>query len=97
MAFYLVNLAVLVLANGLLLFQQYVANKRDEFQETQTQDPEIKPGDGKEAIRRFEKDFFTVYLLAVAADWLQVRTFNPMAGVEVDDRKGYSLTAASQR
>jgi hypothetical protein len=37
------------------------------------------PGDNveevKEAVRKFQWDFFLVYALAVAADWLQVRLY----------------------
>ena len=72
MSFYQVNFAALVAVNTGLAYKQY---RQGQWQEaTASMGPEIEKSVGKEEISRFTRNFFTIYLLVVAADWLQVRT-----------------------
>lgn len=70
MTFYQLNFAVLVTANAALAYRQYRKLKRQE--KLANIGPEIENSGEREESARFTKDFFTVYLLVVAADWLQV-------------------------
>lgn len=85
MSFYQVNLAVLAAGNAFLLYRQYKREHKPADRVTQPltedddtdRDVEVEiPGDdaaaSKEAVNKFKWDFFLVYALAVAADWLQV-------------------------
>lgn len=57
-------------------------NREDADGEGEDRDLVVENGGGagtREAVRKFERDFFTVYALAVAADWLQVGLRNPIA------------------
>jgi hypothetical protein len=70
MSFYQLNFATLVAVNTGLAYRQYHQGRRQEV--TANIGPEIEKSAGKEEIALFTKDFFTIYLLVVAADWLQV-------------------------
>lgn len=69
MLFYELNLAVFVTVVTVLFYQQYRAGKPVE---TLLGDAASREQHLKKA-RKFVKEFFPVYGLAVAADWLQVR------------------------
>ena len=70
MSFYQVNFATLVAANAVLAYRQY---RQAIWQEiTPKTTPDIEKSARKGEIDQFTKDFFVVYLLVVAADWLQV-------------------------
>ena len=71
MNFYQLNFVALVAANTALAYRQYRRRKWPEI--TAKLGPEIEKSAGKEEIARFKKDFYSTYLLVVAADWLQVR------------------------
>jgi hypothetical protein len=85
MSFYQANLAVLGAGNAFLLYRQYKREHKPADRVTQPltedddtdRDVEVEiPGDDaaatEEAVNKFKWDFFLVYALAVAADWLQV-------------------------
>ena len=70
MSFYQLNFATLVAANAVLAYRQY---RQAIWQEiTPKTTPDIEKPARKGEIGQFTKDFFVVYLLVVAADWLQV-------------------------
>jgi hypothetical protein len=70
MIFYQLNFATLAAANAVVACRQY---RHGEWQKTTASiGPEIEKSAEKEEIARFTKDFFAIYLLVVAADWLQV-------------------------
>jgi MFS family permease len=81
MSFYQINLAVFAAGNGYLLYRQYkrqaktVAElKREGHVEDQSDDEDtVLPPTASAALaaRKFQIDYFSVYALAVAADWLQ--------------------------
>lgn len=69
MTFYELNFACLVLANAYLFYKQH---QQDKFTEsTKHVDVGAKSDHSEDAVPRFKKEFFSVYLLAFAADWLQ--------------------------
>jgi len=70
MEFYQLNFAALVAVNTGFTYRQYRQSKRK--QKTASIVSEIEKLAGKEETARFTNDFFTIYLLVVAADWLQV-------------------------
>jgi len=77
MGFYQTNLAVFAAGNAYLLYQQYRASSTAENDEQDGHDGddqeagEAHPIITKDEIRKFKLDFFLVYGLAMAADWLQ--------------------------
>ena len=75
MSFYQLNLAVFATGTAYLLYQQYrrdaVKGSEDMKDDTETQTI-LERTATLEEVRRFQLDFFLVYGLAVAADWLQV-------------------------
>ena len=85
MAFYQINFAVLVLANSLLALKQHSLNLPIRLEEEV--ESETKITDGEQAIARFKKEFFSVYLLVFGADWLQVH-FSKSPGICGTDRQG---------
>ena len=74
MAFYEINLAVLVVVNATLLYQQRRRNVRaatalpEAGDLLETKDEKDRRG----AVSRFKRDFYPAYVLIFAADWLQV-------------------------
>lgn len=70
MSFYQLNFATLVAANTVLAYRQYRQRKWQELAADISL--EVEKSEGKKEIARFTEDFFTIYLLVVAADWLQV-------------------------
>jgi MFS transporter, MFS domain-containing protein family, molybdate-anion transporter len=78
MSFYEVNLAVFAAGNAYLLYKQYSGQKK-VLEETKPVDVEeqnehqngVTSTVSPEALRQFQIEFFAVYALAVAADWLQ--------------------------
>ena len=76
MEFYQLNFAALVAVNTGFTYRQYRQGKRK--QKPASIVSEIEKSAGKEEIARFTNDFFTIYLLVVAADWLQVSIGNSL-------------------
>jgi hypothetical protein len=76
MEFYRLNFAALVAVNTGFTYRQYRQGKRK--QKPTSIGLEIEKSAGKEEIARFTNDFFTIYLLVVAADWLQVSIGNSL-------------------
>ncbi|GKT42689.1 uncharacterized protein ColSpa_02870 [Colletotrichum spaethianum] len=88
MSFYQVNLAAFVAGNGYLLYQQYKRQEQEAIEELKQEAASTEdgaeagdveqhqllsePAVSQAAVRQFQLDFFPVYALAVAADWLQV-------------------------
>jgi hypothetical protein len=70
MSFYQLNFAALATANAALAYSHYRELNRQET--IASIGPEIEKSARREEIARFTKDFLAVYLLVVAADWLQV-------------------------
>jgi hypothetical protein len=76
MEFYQLNFAALVVANTGFTYRQYRQGKRKQKKASIVSETEKCAG--KEEIARFTNDFFTIYLLVVAADWLQVSISNSL-------------------
>lgn len=87
MSFYQINLAVFAAGNAYLLYRQYRREHKTRETQSLASDSDREDADAvrddllaengagagsQEAVRRFKRDFFAVYALAVAADWLQV-------------------------
>jgi hypothetical protein len=85
MSFYQINLAVFAAGNAYLLYRRYRTEQKPPDSlpfptEDRDSDRDVEielPGGGglaasSEAANKFKRDFFLVYALAVAADWLQV-------------------------
>ncbi len=73
MSFYQLNLAAFATGNALLLYRQYQTEKRSKHS-TQPDSADNEGGRSSEAaadVKKFKTDFFLVYALVVAADWLQ--------------------------
>ena len=68
MELYGVYLTALVFVNVLLAYHRHRNDKIVESKESLA----LPVGDGKAAASRFKWDYFSVYGLVVAADWLQV-------------------------
>lgn len=85
MSFYQLNFATLVAANAVLAYRQY---RQAIWQEiTPKTTPDIEKSARKGEIDQFTKDFFVVYLLVVAADWLQVSiTIAPEAFTRITNK-----------
>jgi hypothetical protein len=77
MDFYQLNFAALVAINVGFVCRQYRQGKCKANPASIVS--EIEKPAGKEEIARFTHDFFTIYLLVVAADWLQVSIGNSSA------------------
>lgn len=91
LSFYQLNLALFATGNAYLLYRQYRREQKPSApppvasaDDDSDRDVELELPDGngsvtasKEAVRKFQWDFFLVYALAVAADWLQVRFLPP--------------------
>lgn len=89
--FYQLNLIGFAIVNGILLFKQYTQSPRYNNENQNDDDhggrdacesqsifhehDEVCPH--KEAVRKFIWDYFPVYALAVAADWIQASTRRP--------------------
>ncbi|KAH8907806.1 major facilitator superfamily transporter [Coniochaeta sp. PMI_546] len=85
LSFYQLNLALFATGNAYLLYRQYRREQKPSApppvasaDDDSDRDVELELPDGngsvtasKEAVRKFQWDFFLVYALAVAADWLQ--------------------------
>ncbi|KAK6224433.1 major facilitator superfamily domain containing protein 5 [Colletotrichum tabaci] len=87
MSFYQINLAVFAAGNGYMLYRQYKRQEQEVLDELKQEAAGVEEADGNEdielrhllaepaesqaAIRQFRLDFFPVYALAMAADWLQ--------------------------
>jgi hypothetical protein len=74
MEFYQLNFAALVAVNAGFAYRQYRQGKCKP--KTASIVSEVEKSTGEEEIARFTNDFFTIYLLVVAADWLQVSISN---------------------
>ena len=74
MEFYQLNFAALVVVNTGFTYRQYRRGKRK--QKLAGIVSEVEGSAGNEEIDRFTNDFFIIYLLVVAADWLQVSISN---------------------
>jgi flagellar biogenesis protein FliO len=74
MEFYQLNFAALVAVNTGCTYRQYRQDKQKRKRVSIVS--EIEKSAGKEEITRFTNDFFAIYLLVVAADWLQVSISN---------------------
>jgi hypothetical protein len=77
MDFYQLNFAALVAINAGFMYRQYQQGKCKPKAAGIVS--EIEKAVGKEEIARFTSDFFTIYLLVVAADWLQVSIRNSLS------------------
>jgi hypothetical protein len=85
MDFYQANLAVFAAGNAYLLYRQYSRQAQKTVEQKETAQIEHQDGDddgdgaplmdssAAQAARKFQIEYFSVYALAVAADWLQVR------------------------
>lgn len=79
MAFYQINLVAFVLLNGSMLYRQYRQDKRAQLSEKiqrydiENDEDEARTIDPDAAIaaKQFTDNFFPVYVLVWAADWLQ--------------------------
>ena len=80
----------LVAVNAGLAYKQYRQGQWHEA--TANIDPEAEKSAGKEEISRFTKNFFTIYLLVVAADWLQVRIKSLLEHLHINQLVGRVLT-----
>ncbi len=89
MSFYEINLGVFAAGNAYLLYKQYNLQKqRTQRHKEETaienqhdEDNGVLSPDSSAAVaaRKFQIEYFSVYALAVAADWLQVRCVRPTA------------------
>ena len=73
MAFYEINLAVLVIVNAALLYKQ--RHRREPISATGEVDDDLdgKTNSGQQDCAiRFKREFYPAYVLVFAADWLQV-------------------------
>lgn len=89
MSFYQLNLGIFAAGNAYLLYRQYQREQKppaealqplpddDTDRDVELELPEIVAA-SKAAVSKFKWDFFLVYALAVAADWLQVRQSSPL-------------------
>ena len=68
MEIYGLYFAGLVLFNIVLSYHRHSVNKNSSPKESLA----LPYGDGKHAATRFQREYFLVYALVVAADWLQV-------------------------
>ncbi|KAF9875028.1 major facilitator superfamily transporter [Colletotrichum karsti] len=85
MDFYSLNLAIFVVGNGYLLYRQYKRQQDEVVEELKQEAADADYGsdgeaeqqnsllayDAQAAARKFQLDYFPVYALAMAADWLQ--------------------------
>ncbi|GKT62710.1 major facilitator superfamily domain containing protein 5 [Colletotrichum tofieldiae] len=87
MTFYQANLAAFVAGNGFLLYRQYKRQGQELVEELKQEAAGVgdgadaddveqhqllaEPVESQAAVRQFQLDFFPVYALAMAADWLQ--------------------------
>jgi hypothetical protein len=74
MEFYQLNFAALVAVNTGFAYRQYRQGKCKPKKAGIVS--EVEKSAGKEEVAQFTNDFFTIYLLVVAADWLQVSISN---------------------
>jgi hypothetical protein len=79
MFFYELNVAVFAAGSAYLLYRQYCRSDHRQRAEDKTWEREMEDQshhrtatDSSAASRRFQIGYFSVYTLAVAADWLQV-------------------------
>jgi len=75
MTFYQLNLAAFACGNAFLLYRQYRRDKAagpEELKDDAETQGMLARTATTEEVRRFKLDFFLVYGMAVAADWLQV-------------------------
>lgn len=102
MDFYSLNLAVFVAGNGYLLYRQYQRQQDEVVEELKQEASGADYGsdgeaehqgsllgtDTKAAARQFQLDYFPVYALAMAADWLQVLCWRRVVrGSQADVRR----------
>jgi len=73
MSFYQVTFGLLILTNLILLHRQHTRDKNATV--TNQSNLETKDRKGDPAIAQFKQVFFCAYMLASAADWLQVPAF----------------------
>lgn len=66
---YIVYLSALAFLNVALAYHQYGAQK----QETHEESLALPSGEDKAAAAKFKLEYFSLYCLVMAADWLQVR------------------------
>lgn len=73
MSFYQINLGAFVAGNAFLLYRQWKASKAapQQKEDVEGATPMLNPGNMDAEVNKFKRDFFVVYALAVAADWLQ--------------------------
>ena len=69
--FYEINLGVFAVGNAYLLYRQYRGRKPANAGYEELEDDHDREGVDQGVVRRFQLDYFLVYALAVAADWLQ--------------------------
>ena len=89
MEFYRLNFAALVAVNTGFAYRQYQQGKCKPKKASIVS--EVEKSAGEEEIAQFKKDFFTIYLLVVAADWLQVSISNSSG----DGRTNSGVTGSS--
>lgn len=77
---YIVYLAALGLLNAALAYHQYHAQKQDPAEESLA----LPGDDSKAAATKFKWDYFSLYALAMAADWLQVSQRSVHGRMNVD-------------
>ncbi|KAG7138298.1 Molybdate-anion transporter like protein [Verticillium longisporum] len=80
MSFYQLNLGLFTAVNAGLLYRQYIVQRRrlsnvetkeNEDDQVESQQLLSPPAEMKISARRFQLEYFSVYALAVGADWLQ--------------------------
>ena len=76
MSFYQVNLALFAAGNAYLLYRQYAGERREKQGEQELGD-QTEQRESAAAVRKFQIQYFSVYALAVAVDWLQVNWTSP--------------------
>lgn len=71
--FYHLNLAALVGINAALLYRQQIAERSPSTRAKVDNDHEKPPATaGSQSVSEFKRNYFLVYILVVASDWLQV-------------------------
>ena len=74
MAFYEINVAILVVLNALAYYKQRQWQKQGLTLGNTGGAPGQESEEGQQAyVARFKRQFFSAYILVVAADWLQAR------------------------
>lgn len=68
MVLYGVDLVALAFLNIALAYHQYIAHKQEPAEESLA----LPSGEDKAAAARFKWEYFSLYGLVMAADWLQV-------------------------